>query len=490
MKKTYLILLILLCVLTAGLFPLDLFVFRVPTWLIYAMLAADAAALVLFFIKGGAKVPAKVLAVFLAALTAAASLGGIYIDPYFNSINFHSAISPTLPYDTLIPADKACEDIDYVIRYLWKDHPACQEGYDAPVIKVADQLKSDILSAGSITVNKLAAGIESALSQLGDAHTCAYTHYAEPLYLKHYYKWKKDGWRITAVNGLTIKELLAQCSDLFSFEAESWELEQMKNMLVDVQGLDYLGFSVQDGITYTFENDAGEVLSETYHAEDYVTFEEYIAYNGADSTKRTSTSSFVGFTVDEDRSLAILTLDECIFNDEYVNCLRDMFTQVKEKGVKNVAVDLRSNGGGSDRTAVEFIRYLDTDRYRYASETMRLGHFNTPLSADHVVNERYSDLTFTGSIYVLSSSASFSSAMLFTQYIKDNGLGTIIGEPPGNDPNGYGETAKFRTPNSGVLFTISTKRFYRADRNCTDRYVMPDIPCDADNALDALYSVL
>ena len=492
MKKIIIAVLILLLLTVAGLFAADLFLFTVPEWAIYVPSVIMAALTVLLIIKTRGKAP-KVTAVILTVVTAAMSFCGIYFDPYYNSLSLRvTGAEPTLPYDTVIPADKACEDLAYVMHYYRKLHPVrlLERGHDAPVEKLAGEAAADIVDAGSVTVNELAGYIEWALSELGDAHTCAFTKYAEPLYLKHYYKWAKDGWDIAAVNGLTIKDLLEQSRALFSFEAESWELSQMKNMLVSVQGLDYLGFDVSGGVTYTFVSAEGEERTETYPAGDFVTYAEYIAYNGSDSTKSSRGTSFVRFTIDEDRSLALLTLDECIYNSEYVNCLRDMFTQVRDKGIKNVAVDLRDNGGGNDRTATEFIRYLDTDGYRYASETMRFGSFMTARSADKVVNERYPDLTFRGSLYILTSASSFSSAMLFPQYIKDNGLGTLIGEPPGNDPNGYGETATFRTPNSGVWFTISTKRFYRTDSECTDKYVMPDVECNAKEAVDVLYDII
>ena len=167
-----------------------------------------------------------------------------------------------------------------------------------------------------------------------------------------------------------------------------------------------------------------------------------------------------------------------------------MFTEVKNKGIKNVAVDLRGNSGGNSLVADEFIRYLDADSFRVTTETMRLGPFFTPLGPETVENERYTDLTFTGDVYLLTSAGSFSSAMLFPQYIKDNGLGKLIGEPPGNDPNGYGEITEFRTPNAGMWISVSTKRFNRVDRDCPDKYVMPDIPCDEAGALDVLYEAI
>ena len=188
--------------------------------------------------------------------------------------------------------------------------------------------------------------------------------------------------------------------------------------------------------------------------------------------------------------LAILTLDSCTNNDEYRSCLKQLFTEVKDKHIQRIAVDLRSNGGGDSLVADEFIHYLDVDQYNTTSYKWRLGCFQVS-SGNHVMeNKKQEELLFHGNVYVLTSPNTFSSAMIFAQYITDNNLGTIIGEAPGNTPNGYGEVAGFKLPNSQMYMQISTKEFFRADQNNTERLVEPDIPCSSDKAMDVLYENL
>lgn len=466
-----------------ALFAIDLFLTAVPKEVFFALLGMMVAMTFFLIAKGSGRFIVGLTAV-LTVVAVSAALCGIYLNPYYNGVLFHGDIPPTLPYDTVLSSDAACADMDYALRFFWKVHPKRD---DAAVRKAAEEGKARIRAAGSVTVNALAAEIERALSKVGDAHTHVSRMYAEPLYLRHYYGRKKDGWRIAAINGISVEELLVQSNELYSFEAESWELESMKGDLLTLQGLDYLGFSTEDGITYSFENENGETQSDTYLPEDFVPFEAYLEYNGAESVSARDIP-FVRFSIDETRSLALLTLDECTFNEEYVRCLKEMFSQVKAKGIQTVAVDLRENGGGNDQVALEFLRYLDTDDYRVPTYAWRFGPFDLPHGKDRAKNERYGDLQFHGKVYLLTSARTFSSAMLFAQYIKDNDLGTLIGEPPGNDPNGYGEITVFRTPHAGLCFSVSTKRFYRADRECADRYVMPDIDCSADDALECLYA--
>lgn len=44
---------------------------------------------------------------------------------------------------------------------------------------------------------------------------------------------------------------------------------------------------------------------------------------------------------------ATLTLNNCNYNQEHRNCLKSMFTEIQDKNIQNVAVDLRNNGGGA-----------------------------------------------------------------------------------------------------------------------------------------------
>ena len=104
-------------------------------------------------------------------------------------------------------------------------------------------------------------------------------------------------------------------------------------------------------------------------------------------------------------------------------------------------------------------------------------------------NEKVNDLLFTGDFYLLTSSGTFSSAMLYAQYVKDNHVGTIIGEAPGNDPNGYGEVVYFALPNSKIFMSVSTKHFIRVDKDAGTYLVEPDIECSSNEAMDKLYEV-
>ena len=263
----------------------------------------------------------------------------------------------------------------------------------------------------------------------------------------------------------------------------------MLKSIVTEDGIDYLGFNIANGIEYTLTSKDGTVRNENCYLDDFIPWYEYVELYDSENTDTTE-ESFVRYEIDEENSIVILHLDECEYNSEYINTVRKMFEKEKDKNIKNVAVDLRFNGGGNSQVVNEFLKYFDIDSYKTGSMGWRLGFLYLNMGNGIYSNEKYEDLLFKGNLYLLTSTSTFSSAMMFAQYVKDNNIGTIIGEAPGNNPNGYGEVSCFMLPNSRLYMQISTKRFYRADSKSTDELVYPDIECDSKNSMEELYRVI
>lgn len=490
MRIKYLLLCILVDIMAIGLIPLNLFCLSMPEFMSMVLAVCAVAATVLYFLKGNSAKKAKVPVCILTILAVTVSILGGYCLPYWNSIMFRGNVDYySRPYDEILSSDEAQEDLEYAMKYLRKLHPALLREIPESISLQYENVRAELDQCGSISVNELARKIESIFSILEDGHTYVRGNYEDRRIMKYYRQWKKEGYTITAVNGVSIDQLLAENSTYYSFEAASWEYEWLSDDIATVAGIDYLGFDIENGVEYTLTSENGQTRTETCFPEDYLPRDEYAEFNGIGDAG-SDAGSFVGYETDPAKSLAILTLDECDYNTEYINCVREMFTEVKSMGIRNVAVDLRNNGGGSDQVVAEFFRYLDIDSYKTATMSWRLGSLYLTFGDNVAENDRYQDLLFDGEVYLLTSAGTFSSAMIFAEYVKDNDLGTIIGEAPGNNPNGYGEVAFFKLPHSEIFMQISTKRFYRADRDCTDDLVTPDIECSRDLAMDELYQCL
>jgi len=480
-----------LMVLTVGLVPLNLRAFSFPSWVMWIPAVLLAAANVLYVLKSGAKRWAKILLPVLSAVVIIIGLIAAYCMPYWNSTTFYSKWDHSMDYDAVLTFEQAQDDMEQMRAIVSRRHPRFIDGEPAEFTEAYESAVRRLAQDDYITVNDLYREIQRTLSVLGDGHTNAYPYYKDDFYLRSIAGRQAEGRTFHAVNGMTPEQLFEERRDLFCYEADSWGILTLKGKLNTLSGLAFLGID-PEGVEYTWVNEAGESVTDTHTAADFLPMQEYLEYNAQyESDSDSQPGSFVWYEIDKENGLALLTLTNCRFNDEYKACLRDMFTRVKEQGINNVAVDIRGNGGGSSLVVNEFIRYLNVDSYKVDGMVLRWGPFMADFSGStERKNEKYADLTFEGDVYLLTDSGSFSSAMMFAEYIKDNGLGTIIGEPPGNDPNGYGDVAEFRLGSSGLYMSVSTKQFFRPDRECTDKLVMPDVECDGDAALEVLYDLL
>lgn len=488
MKKRYLLLCVIWLLVPLALIFVNLRFLQMPEWVMLLVSLGAVFLAVLFYRKANGKIFSKIFVALLTALTVCISLFGGYCLPYWNNVLFRQELEyETRGFFELLTKKEALQDLDYAMKYLKKLHPMFYDGLTPEVSAQYNAVKEALQSRDEISVGDLSRLIESFFSLQKDGHTVVRGVYADNRYLKDTVEWGRNNWCLTAVNGKSIAELLEENSPYYSYEVPSWEWESLASDLTSVYGLAYLGFSVEDGIEYTCETEDGKTETIVCYDADFVTAEEYRALLGDTQEPE---ERFVHYEIYKDKSLAVLTLNACTFNEEYTTCLHEMFTEVSQQGIRNLAVDLRNNGGGDSRTANEFIRYLNVDSYKEGAYRQRLGIFHMGGSASTGVteNSQYVDLTFDGQVYVLTSAETFSSAMLFAQYIKDNHLGGLIGEAPGNDPNGYGDITVFVLPNSGLVMQISTKQFFRADTDCTDDLVMPDIPCDSGDAMEVLLS--
>lgn len=192
------------------------------------------------------------------------------------------------------------------------------------------------------------------------------------------------------------------------------------------------------------------------------------------------------YKIDKENSLGVFTLNRCEMSAEYIEKLSEFFGKVKDNDIGNIAVDLRSNGGGTTEVINEFLRYIDISDYMlFGGVDIRNGG-NLVSYRDEITPNKHVENAFDGKVYVLTSQYTFSSAMDFATVIQDNGIGKVIGETPGNMPTAYGDKLSFQLPESKLVLSVSYKKFYRVDITKSIEPLIPDYTVDADKAEEKL----
>lgn len=468
--------------LTFVLIPVNIFCVNFPEWIMVLFSALCCCGLIVYLTVFKIKTAAKIILPLVFGVSAVVCSFAPYLIPYWNSFSFKNYNGAVLNYDEVISNEAAVEDLNALIDHLKKVHPMFEDGLTEDVENAYLQALERLETADTITVNGLRREIQSVLHLMYDAHTSTYNNYPDDRYLKTVPQKSEEGYYVMSINGKSVGQIFEDAKPYNCYETEDGIILDLGSLA----SLDFYGYHAPFFFEWT---DGENVISEEYTEEDFVSWSEFLEIRNQYVPDNDKPQEFVFYEIDEEKSLAILTLTQCNYNQTYIDCVRSMFVEIMQKDIQNAAVDLRGNGGGSSLVGNEFIRYLPVDHYFDGPYDWRWGFFHFH-SSGKTRNRYYKDLMFDGNVYILTDRESFSSAKDFAMLIQDNHLGKIIGEPSANAVNGYGEIAAFYLPNTGLFVQISTKKWYRIDETNTDSYVMPDFPCGSQNAIEKLYEVI
>lgn len=407
----------------------------------------------------------------------------LFLDPQRGTITsaFLSA-----PLDKLIPKDKALDDLELMMSYLKQRHPACMKGIPQAVMTQYEQQKSTM--PDEVTVLSLWRSAAAILAEMKDGHTSVQYITEDLSRLPLTFSMEKDGlyaepygtgefYLVKEINGIDPEQLYKTFAGQFSYEQESYARYQFARRLSYKTYLAFMGLDVSDNVEIIFQDKVGTKVESC----SFQIFEE----------EKDQKQPFVTFDIDEENSFGILRLRSCVYDDLYRSTLKDFFTEARKKNIRHVAVDLRGNGGGNSLVINEFLRYIDVDSYySYGGVDVRIGPFLLHNRAEKEENKPYEELLFSGKVYALTLINTFSAALDFATVIQDNGIGQVIGEVPGGMPASYGDSLRFRLPNSDLLVNVSYKYFNRPNGEKSSMPLIPDHAADREDAEDRLRELI
>lgn len=405
-------------------------------------------------------------------------------------------------------AEQLEADLRFMIRTVGEVHPAMadvrkQDAFEARAEQILQELEPTMsLQAFSL----LAARVLQALP-VADAHT-RLTLPPDELTLPIRLDWVSDGLvvlqaqasaplrrgdHIIRLGGLTHEELLEGLRAFIPAENDAWIRSRGKELLHYRYILEALGAVDADGtVRVTFwRHDEASPGAEPREVQVVLGFgpsHPEALVPAADPER-----PWFGWRIEPEHSLGLFWLDSCQDTPEYREAVDAFFTAVKSAGVRKVAIDVRRNTGGNSAVIEAILKYVpaktvrmysgkarfspQANEQRGYSFVFRLGFTlfgalprtaSTPRPADP-------DLLFDGELYVLTSGHTFSSGLWIPVILGDNGLATVVGEPTGGAPSGYGDILTFQLPETGLRFSVSHKRWIRPDRSRDPAYtLMPD----------------
>lgn len=488
-KVSAVVVIIIINLLLVGIIALNIFVIwkDFPQWLMILAAVLDIAAVLLIARKVFAGKAAKITAVSITSVFMVLCVLLVYACPYWNSDVFKSDRPIHYYENSDLTKKEALDDLEEVMDYLRKYHISFMDGLTPEVQAKYEEVRGDFESKDTVSRIELIRGVRSILHEIHDAHTSfnSWDH----MKLSDGPEMKSKGYSIYSVNGMTEERMKELVEPYYSYETPRCIFVNMENLF----DLDLCG--VEAPYEVVWKNEDGDEESRTYNRDDFITADEYYDLLDKYLPSEDHNDDYVYYEIDEEKSLAILTLKHCWINAHYREVLREMFTEIKEKNIENLAIDLRGNPGGDTYVVNELFKYLPVDTY-YQCENFRKVRWNYLIFDQGGItkngitkNKRITDLEFDGKVYVLTDEDSFSAALVFTEMIVDNGLGKVIGESPAEPCNCCGEITQFYFDDIGMWLSVSTDYKTRIDPSNGD-YIEPDYPCAGEDAIETLYDVV
>jgi hypothetical protein len=187
---------------------------------------------------------------------------------------------------------------------------------------------------------------------------------------------------------------------------------------------------------------------------------------------------FFNYRMIDELSAGYFELRECLLKPEYFEALDKFFEQVREKGYRNVILDLRKNGGGDSSLMYGFLKHMPGNSFnvgtgvglggKWEKYSRKSTFWSKPPEAKNIK-------PFEGHVYVLIAQPTFSAGNEFATDLKDNGLVTLVGQKTSNAPCCFGAISPNELPNGKFTLYVSKDYTKRPSLKCDDDSLIPDV---------------
>lgn len=392
-----------------------------------------------------------------------------------------------LPGDTLLTAQQVQADRQQMIQYVESVHPFFVDGSDQTAYQAAKETYLAETNA-DMSVDAFMGACARYLTVLGDGHTKLSWQYGDEVAIYHGYRNGQMYFAdetgvtdlvITAVDDVPMAQIFAAMDGLFPAENEMAVAKNYNNYFTSENLLKMAGVNVEKDV-FTVTLSDGTTRECTWFVP-----EETAA---ASAEPRGNNARW-------EEDIFVVDFVECV-DDENLKSIARELKQAVNNGCTKVIIDARGNGGGSSNACERLLEAMGMKapaygmlvRHSPAAKEQRgylrsSGTFIMKPSQNARQNEKVN-------LVVLCDRFTYSSATMLCVYVRDGGLGTLIGEASSNMPNHYGDITFAALENSHLYASVSHKRFLRPSGETEERMMVPDIRTSSADAYQAALNFL
>jgi len=257
------------------------------------------------------------------------------------------------------------------------------------------------------------------------------------------------GTRVLRIGTMTPEQALAAVAPYIPHENDAWLRQSSPGYMQTVKILQQIGAVGADGrVVFTLAKPGGEpfTLAVTVGDPRVEQVSMFDALQVPAALYRKHPGSYYWYEYLNDSRALYIQYNKCGTDPKlpFTDFARDLFAAADAHPVERVVIDLRFNSGGNS----------------IIIWPLMLG-----LKAREALRSR---------VYVLIGPGTFSSAQDNAIDLRREFRATLVGEPTGEKPNGYGEVKSLTLPNSKLQLQYSTK-FFRLIKDGDPSALEPDV---------------
>jgi len=429
---------------------------------------------------------------------------------------------PSLPdYAKTIPSGELKEDLDFLFKTIEEVHPNM---YAYTSKEEFDPLREQLYKRINCSMNQLEFYklVAPAVAAIKNSHTFVYPPYLDEF--KSYYlggglvfpleiSWDEQNpvvcknysndslppnCELLVINGRSVREMFADFSELFAAEGKHPYRCQLTNNPDSLRILLFLEYGQIESWNLQIRSEDGEVNNHTIRS---VPATEILHKKAKDN----DVASKFRYQYFPDHNAVLLEIKSFggkldqpeVFRHAFKQFLNKSFRKIQKQKASNLIIDVRDNEGGGDNFVHLLLEYLTSKPYKLydkgvvkisAQSHGKIDHlrrqfpdsFSGRKEGDIVTIELpltehpVKNLRFSGPIFVLIGSQSWSASAIFASTVKCFNIGTLVGEETADPPTLYGTCIFSKLPHSGLQFAVASNLMVAACGKPDGRGVLPD----------------
>ena len=397
--------------------------------------------------------------------------------------------------------EQVISDIDYAIKVMEETHPNLYANISKKdFYHKTDSIKKSLPEKVSNTEAYKTLG--KIFSQIKDGHTGVGGNFFiqsnalwgkippfkfviknDKLFVSKNYFYRNSipiGSEILKINGKPIYQCLQEICQLFSYENIHLRNATLQNPLIWGVWNDFTDFEI------TYKTSTTKTIKTIKSSGGIISKILSIIENNSSSTNYNykTISGNIGF----------IKFNSFTNLDKFKAFLVSTFREIKNKGINNLIIDIRKNGGGNSSLGDELLQFISkTDFRMYDSCLIKISNElltkeslkdidSTKRKIGTIYNDsdtsktklRINPLKFNGQTYLLIGGNTFSSASDFAAAFQCYNIGKIIGTETGGLQTCFGDIYIFELPNTKIEMSVSCKKWVNACGIDNGRGVIPD----------------